>query len=184
MASELDVILNAVDADYIKLRHNVINSTASSVYAKQLKSAFTDLSVDDDLVYIDAKRIVLPIAAVKNTLALAHSTHSGISKTYELCRSMYFWPGMFNDIKKMISACHPYALNAPSLPKNPRSTLPPSSHLGPPMAHYGVDFFDFSGKSHLICVDRWSGYPRFAALSSTSSSAVIKTLQSWFNILS
>ena len=54
---------------------------------------------DDDLAYIDAKRIVLPIAAVQNILALAHSTHSGISKTNELCRSMYFWPGMFNDIK-------------------------------------------------------------------------------------
>ena len=31
MASELDVILNAVDADYIKLWHDVVNSTASSV---------------------------------------------------------------------------------------------------------------------------------------------------------
>ena len=98
MASELDVILNAVDADYIKLRHDVINSTASSLYAKQLKSVFSNLSVDDNLVYIDTKRIVLRIAAVKNILSLAHSTHSGIFKTYELCRSMYFWPGMFNDI--------------------------------------------------------------------------------------
>ena len=54
MASELDVILNAVDADYIKLRHDVMNSTETSVYAKQLKSVFSHLSVDDDLVYIDA----------------------------------------------------------------------------------------------------------------------------------
>ena len=52
MASELDVILNAVDADYFKLWHDVINSTALSVYAKQLKSVFSDLSVDDNLVYI------------------------------------------------------------------------------------------------------------------------------------
>ena len=90
---------------------------------------------------------------------------------------------MFNDIKQMILACCPCTLNASSLPKNPRSTLPPSTHLGPPMAYVGVDLFDFSGRSHLVCVNRWSGYPMFEALSSTSSSAVIKTLQSWFNIL-
>ena len=26
----------------------------------------------------------------------------GMNKTYELCRSLYFWPGMFNDIRQMI----------------------------------------------------------------------------------
>ena len=51
------------------------------------------------------------------------------------------------------------------------------------MARIGLDLFDFSGKSHLVCVDRWSGYPMFAALNSTSSANVIKTLQSWFNVL-
>ena len=35
-------------------------------------------------MYIDAKRIVLPIAAVMKILVLAHTTHSGLSKTYEL----------------------------------------------------------------------------------------------------
>ena len=183
MANKLDTILNAVDADYIKLKHDILNSTQTSVYARQLRSVFSHLSIDDDLVYIDAKRIVLPIAAVKNIRALAHTTHSGISKTYKLCRSMYFWPGMFNDIKQMISACSPCSLNASSLTKNLRSTLPPLSHLGPPMAHVGFDLFDFSGKSHLICVNRCSGYPMFAALNYTSPTSITKTLQSLFNIL-
>ena len=96
---------------------------------------------------------------------------------------MYFWPGMFNDIKPMISACRPCSLNESSLPKNLRSTFPPSFHLGPPMAHIGIHLFNFSGKSHLVCVDRWSGYPMFEALGSTSTASIIKTLQSWFNIL-
>ena len=151
-----------------------MNSTETSVYARQLRSVFSHLSINDDLVYINAKCIVLPIAAVKNILVLAHTTHSGISKTYKLCRSMYFWPG----IKQMISACRPCSLNASSLPKNPRSTLPPSSHLGPPMAHVGVELLDFSGKSHLVCVNRWSGYPMFTALGSTSTTSITRTLQS------
>ena len=80
-SSELDVILDAIDANYIKLKHDILNSTESSVYDRQLRSVFTNLSNDEDLVYIDAKRIVLPIGAVRKILALAHSTHSGISKT-------------------------------------------------------------------------------------------------------
>lgn len=32
MGSELDAILNAVDADYIKLRHDIMNSTETNAY--------------------------------------------------------------------------------------------------------------------------------------------------------
>ena len=51
------------------------------------------------------------------------------------------------------------------------------------MACVGVDLFEFGGKSHLVCVDRWSGYPLFSQLSSTSTAAVINTLKTWFNVL-
>ena len=122
----------AVDSEYIKLRHNILNSTETSVYAKQLRSVFSHFHIDDDLLYINAKQMVLPIAAVKDILQLAHATHSGITKTFELYQSSYFWQGMFNNIKQMISSCRPCSLNASSLPKNPRSTLLPSAHLGPP----------------------------------------------------
>ena len=50
MANELDAILNAVEANYIKLKHEILNSKETSVYTKQLKSAFSHLSIDDDLV--------------------------------------------------------------------------------------------------------------------------------------
>ena len=34
MAIELDILLNAVDADNIKLKHDILNLTETSVYAK------------------------------------------------------------------------------------------------------------------------------------------------------
>ena len=83
----------------------------------------------------------------------------------------------------MIRQCTACNVNKPSQPKNPRSTQPPSSHLGPPMIHVGLDLFDFGGKQHLICVDHWSGYPMFSVLSSSTSSAVINILKGWFNLL-
>ena len=148
-----------------------------------MKSVFGQLSVDNKLIYLEAERIVLPLKAVKDVLRMAHLPHDDIKKTYKLLRSLYFWPGMCNDVKQLISACGPYSKNAVSLPKNPGSTPPPSAHFGPPMACVGVDLFDFGGKSHLVCVDRWSGYPLFSQLTSTSSAAVINTLKTWFNVL-
>ena len=111
------------------------------------------LSVDEDLVYLDGARIVLPRNSVKVILPLVHTSHIGMNKSYDLCRSLYFWPGMFNDIWQMISQCRPCNVHRPSQPKNPRSTLPPLSYLGPPMGHVGLGLFELGGKQHLICVD-------------------------------
>ena len=135
------------------------------------------------LKLLDGARIVQPRNAVKVILPLVHTSHIGMNKSYDLCRSLYFWPGMFNDIRQTISECKPCNVHRPSQPKNPRLTLPPSSYLGHPMGHVGLDLFEFGGKQHLICVDHWSGYPMFAQLSSTTSAAVIDVLKTWFNIL-
>ena len=62
-------------------------------------------------------------------------------------------------------------------------TAPPSASFGPPMAQVGVDLFDYGGKKHLICVDRWSGFPLFKRLQSQSTRVVTDTLATWFNIL-
>ena len=71
----------------------------------------------------------------------------------------------------------------PSQPSNPCVTQPPSTSFGPPMAKISVDLFDHSGKSHLICVDRWSSFPLYKRLSSLSTQSVINILCDWFNIL-
>ena len=158
-SNQLNIIFDAIDCDYVKLRQDVPDGTFISVYANQLKSAMFQLSVDEDLVYLNAARIILPKNAVKKVLPLVHTSHIGMNKKYGLCRSLYFWPGMLNDIRQMVSQCKPCNVYKPSQPKNPRSTLPPSFYFGPPMNHLGLDLSDFGGKQHLICVDHWSGYP-------------------------
>ena len=83
MEQELNSILDSIDSDYVKFRHGMMYSP----YSQQMKSVFGQLSVDDELVYLDAKRIVLPLKAVKDVLKEAHLPHAGITKTYELLRS-------------------------------------------------------------------------------------------------
>ena len=90
---------------------------------------------------------------------------------------------MLNDIKTIIDNCNECQSRRPKQPTNPRVTNPPSSAYGAPMAHAGLDLFDFAGKKHLICVDKWSGFQLYKWLNSTSTQSIINVLENWFNIL-
>ena len=131
---------------------------------------------------LDSPRIVLPLPAVKPILKLLHSSHSGVTKTTNLAPGLYFWPGMTNDIKQLVSKCPDCIRVLPSQPANPMVTPSPSSHFGFPMQHVGLDLFFFGGKDYLICVDHWSGYSFYHFLRSLTSDSILKILTSWFNL--
>ena len=141
------------------------------------------LSVSDGLVLLDSRRIILPAPAVKLVLQLLHASHSGINKTIVLARGLYYWPGMINDIKQLVSSCRECSKPLQSQPGNPMTTAPPSSHFGYPMQHVGHDLFSFGGKYFLIFVDHWSGYPLYQALRTLSADSIINVLTTWFNTL-
>ena len=128
---------------------------------QQLKSVKKDISTKDGLIFLDARRIVLPKAAIQPILVRLHLGQAGEDKTIKLAQQLYFWHGMSNDIKTMIFNCNECQTRRPSQVTNPRTTSPPSNSFGAPMAHLGLNLFDFAGKTHLICVDRWSGYPLY-----------------------
>ena len=181
--SELTAILDSMDSDYVMLKNDVLNGTAESRYATQLKAIFDHLSVDGELVYLDAKRIAMPLKGVKSVLKLLHVSHVGVNKTYDLARSLYYWLGMLNNVKQLIEGCEACSKSRPSQPKKVRSMDPPSSTLGPPLSHVGLDMFEFGGHQHIVCVDKWSCYPLYQRMVSTTSASVIKVLSGWFNTL-
>ena len=73
------VIYDAVDDDYRQLLEDVKNGTNVSTYSQALKGSLDILSISDNLVLLDSRRIVLPLAAIKQILKLLHSSHSGIT---------------------------------------------------------------------------------------------------------
>lgn len=83
--------------------------------------------VQTELVYVEGSWIVFPNNSIKSELSLLHSWHAGINDTSDIARPLYFWPGMLNDMKQLIKMCQACRIHKPSLPKNPRSTAPPSS---------------------------------------------------------
>ena len=149
-------IIIPCDGDYRLLLSDVDNSTHHSAYSFSLKSDLDSLSSSDGLVLLDSRRIVLPVGAIKPILHLLHNSHSGMNKTITLARGLYYWPGMINNIKQLISSCNVCVRVQPSQPFNPMVTPPPSSHLGYPTQHVGLDLFTYGNKQHLICVDHWS----------------------------
>ena len=167
-ASSLNIIFLAIDEDYRLLLSDVPNGTRHSTYSRSLKADFESLSTSDGLVLLDSHRIVLPLPAVKPILNLLHVSHSGVNKTLVLSRGLYYWPGMVNNVKQMISNCPFCSRILPSQPFTPMVTPPPSTHLGYPMQHVGLDLFSFGGRQYLICVDHWSGYPLYSPLRSLS----------------
>ena len=112
-----------------------------------------------------------------------HSSHPGINKSLQLAHSLFYWPAMNNDIKNSVTSCAECVKKIHSQPSNPCVTQPPSSLFGPPMAKVSVDLFNHAGKSHLVCIDRWSSFSLYKKLTSLSTQSVINILSDWFNIL-
>jgi hypothetical protein len=179
----LSEILDNIDGDYRNLREDVMKGEIKSDRSIQFKSMFHRLSVDNELVYADGNRLVLPKKAVSKVLKGLHASHSGETKTYEMARSMYYWPGMYNDVTQMIQNCGICAKYRASQPHGIRSTEPPSSYYGPPMQHIGLDMCEYGGKHYLVCVDHWSGFPLFQHMKSLSAKSICDQLRNWFNIL-
>ena len=100
----LRLILDSLDADYSQFRKDMIEGTSLSPYSWLVKSVAGQLSTDEDLVYIDGNRIILPNNANKKVLTILHISHAGVNRMYEKARSLYFWPGMLNDVKQLVES--------------------------------------------------------------------------------
>ena len=46
------------------------------------------LSVEDELVYVNGSQIALPNNSIKSVLSLLHSSHAGINKTYNIAQQL------------------------------------------------------------------------------------------------
>jgi len=142
-----------------------------------LSSIWDRLSTVDGLLVLDSYRLYVPLPERPRILGLLHQGHQGITKTYQLARQLYFWPGMKADISSLISKCEGCVSLLPSQPHPPfSSSMSPTQ----PLSDVGVDLFQLSGRHYLCMVDSFSGYPFIHALSSLSTNSVTKKLTEWF----
>ncbi len=144
--------------------------------ARQLMSVWHRISSDGDLLLVDGQRILIPTAKRKEILQNLHRAHVGITKTRQNAQQCYFWPGINEDISKLVGSCSECQRYRPSNPADP----PIQSSASRPMEAVSIDLFKSAGKHYLVMVDRYSGFPFVHQLTQLNTNTMTKVLSQWF----
>jgi hypothetical protein len=111
----------------------------------------------DRLMVLDGSRLVLPRGSISRALRLLHLTHQGEVRTRAAARARFYFHNMDKSVSSMVSAC---GLCQEHRSSQQKATLieddnPPSEA----MEAVNVDLFQTGTEFHIICVDRYSGFP-------------------------
>lgn len=143
------------------------------LYQKQWEHLSWD--IESGLLLLHSHRIVVPKSSRPQVLAELHRPHQGLQKTRARAREIYFWPGINNDIEQIISKCRPCSETRPSQQREPLI----QTHSDRPFESVSVDLFSLAGRTYLVMVDRYSGWPCVSKMNKADSKAVTTTLADW-----
>ena len=140
-----------------------------------------ELSIDNGIV-TKGTRIVIPHKIRSRILAQLHLAHQGVDwwrKTRLHARTAVYWPGIYDDIERMVKAC---SICLEALPEQPKEPMIPSDV--PPRAWHtvGADLFYSKGTEYLLVSDYYSKFPFARRLpAKCTSAAVILQLKQIFS---
>ena len=103
-------------------------------------------------------RLVIPIAMRKDVLAQLHEGHQGVEKCKSCARQSVWWPGLNQQINKMVLNYRAYIQER----QNRKETLMPSECPERPWQMFGADLFLLGSKTYLLVVDYFSRYVEIA----------------------
>ena len=101
-------------------------------------------------------RVVVPRSLRNTVLDTLHAAHQGASGMNLRAGDAVFWPGISEDILRRRLSCSTCDKSAPSQPAAP-PVMPPTPQY--PFELMCSDFCELNGKSYLVMVDRYSGWP-------------------------
>ncbi|XP_026054203.1 uncharacterized protein K02A2.6-like [Carassius auratus] len=136
------------------------------------------LSVKDGCVIWGA-RIVIPSQGRGAVLKQLHQTHSGMSRMKGLARSYMWWPGMDQDVERVVQKCEV----CQSFRKAPaQAPLHPWEWPGSPWERLHVDYAGpFLGRMFLILVDSHSKWMEVYPVMQATSQITIEKLRMCFS---
>ena len=144
--------------------------------ARRFKQVWADISLRDDLLILNDTRVIIPDNYKDRILEKLHFSHAGITKTKQLARQLYYWPGMGGDIENLIASCEPCQLHRDS------QALPvlQIAKAEEPMHSVSLDLFEYQGSDYLIMCDRFSCHIWVHKLRRTVTEAITNQLKIWF----
>ncbi|SCV66296.1 Integrase core domain protein [Anaplasma phagocytophilum] len=139
--------------------------------------------IRDELVVYEgllfrSDKIVIPKTWHKSVLERVHDGQLGISSCLKRARESIYWPGMSEDIKRLVLSC-PICESKQKKPPSEPLMMKEVPKL--PWERVAIDLFDFNGKTNIAIVDSYSGFIDYSELRNASSSEVIAALKRWFS---
>lgn len=170
--SEMQELLRIITAGWPNKQEELPNSCVRDFWNYR-----DEMTVCGDLI-MKNDRILIPKSMRPEVLNKLHSGHFGIEKTQQNARQSIFWPRINADIVNMVSTCWTCQTHRSAQQKEPMM-----SHAIPerPWQNTASDIFHLDGKNYLILVDYFSRYFEIQQLHSTTASAVINSLKSFFS---
>ena len=104
-----------------------------------------------------------------------HLSHEGETKTLALARSLYHWPGMIKELKRVVwkcKLCEKYRLS-----KSAELLL---QTLEAWRLFQQVNLAQLEGKHYLVLADRYSGWPEVVQLTHLDTHKIVKVLERIF----
>ena len=132
-----------------------------------------ELAVHDGVVFKKDK-VVIPTSLRVFMMKKAHQPHLGIEASKRRARELMYWPGINNDIERMVKTCEVCNSNKKQQQKEP---LQPHPVPNRPFQRIGADLLEFEQQQYLITADFYSGWFEIDLLPSQKTSTVVQKLK-------
>lgn len=149
---------------------------------KNLKSFFnkrSELTIEQQCI-LWGSRVIVPLKLREKYLNCFHQSHNGIVQTKMLIRNYCWWPGINEDIERLIAQCDTCQAS-----RNYTNSCPtyPWTKTNYNFERIHIDFFMKNNITYLLIVDSHSKWIDIHIMNGTSASQVIEKLCKTFAII-
>ena len=185
-----------------KLKEEVLNDKAFNILTEYIQNKWPEYNnVEDcvkpfyrfkdelcvcDQIIMRNDKVLIPQVLKKLLLELAHENHQGMTRTKQLLRMIYWWPGMDKQVEDLIKACLVCQFNDKSV-KQTHAPLQPVKFPERPWEKVAIDIVGPFERATNDCryaitlVDYNSKWPEVGFTSKVTTSNVIDFLKTVFS---
>jgi transposase InsO family protein len=169
-----DIILNELSKHIMQGFPKTIRDLHPSI--RPFWSFRDELSIEDGVI-LKGEQTIIPKTLQKQYITIIHEGHQGITRCQQRAKSTVYWPGINDDIIKLVSMCQQCQTHQASQSKE---TLLPLDIPAIPWHTISTDLFTLDGEMYLIIADYHSKYPIVEKLQRYTSKTVTNITEKYF----